>query len=80
MGWFVLFRGTIGRSMVCGNMWVRCFGKEQMRSKKEQSKIECKLLLLLDYLFLFYIIIVLFRLFRALKREAPFFLFAFALA
>ena len=46
--------------------------KEQMRSKKEQKKIERKLLLFIDYLFLFYIIIVLFLLFRAFEREAPF--------
>ena len=51
-----------------------------MRSKKEQSKIERKLLLLLVYLFLFYIIIVLFQMFLALKREAPFCFFGSALA
>jgi hypothetical protein len=36
-----------------------------MRSFLEHCKIECKLLLLLVYLFLFYIIIVLFQMFRA---------------
>lgn len=65
--------------MLCRFVWEWCIGKEQMRSFLEHCKIECKLLLLLDYLFLFYIIIVLFQMFPALKREAPFFLFCFAL-
>ena len=61
-------------------MWVGCVGKEQRCSKKEQSKNACKLLLLLIIIIIYFIFIVLFLMFTALKREAPFFLFRFALA